>query len=142
MASQRWTEDEIAKQIAKVREHALKPDPSRQAGPGGTITGNGLGRFDPVLAFLKASGLPEPEVEWRFAAPRRWRFDYAWPVSRVAIEVEGGAWTKGRHTRGQGFIGDMSKYNEAVLLGWRVLRFTPDQLAAGSWVPALKQLIG
>lgn len=54
--------------------------------------------------------------------------DYAWPDALVALEVEGGVWTGGRHTRGAGFLADMEKYNEAARLGWRVLRCTPSTL--------------
>lgn len=79
-------------------------------------------------ALLKAKGLPEPEAEYRFAPPRKWRFDYAWPAKLVALEVEGGVWTRGRHTRGSGFLKDMEKYNHAARSGWRVLRVTPGQL--------------
>lgn len=79
-------------------------------------------------ALVRAFGLPMPETEYRFAPPRRWRFDYAWVAERVALEVEGGAWTQGRHTRGPGFIRDMAKYNEAVVRGWALLRVTPRQL--------------
>ena len=75
-----------------------------------------------------AAGLPEPEPEYRFAAPQRWRFDWALPQHKVALEVEGGAWTQGRHTRGKGFVNDMAKYNAAVLAGWKVLRVTPSEL--------------
>jgi hypothetical protein len=46
----------------------------------------------------------------------------------IALEVEGGVWTRGRHTRGKGFLGDMEKYNAAALGGWCVLRVTPDRL--------------
>lgn len=66
-------------------------------------------------------------AEYRFYKQRRWRFDFAIPSKKIAIEIEGGVWTNGRHTRGRGYIGDMEKYNFAVLLGWRVLRFTPAQ---------------
>ena len=75
-----------------------------------------------------AAGLPEPEPEYRFAHPRRWRFDFAWPAHLIALEVEGGVWTNGRHTRGSGFVGDMAKYNHAAILGWKVLRVTPSEL--------------
>lgn len=79
-----------------------------------------------------ANGLPAGGVaEYRFHPKRRWRFDWAWPDARVALEIEGGAWTGGRHTRGKGFIGDMEKYNNAALLGWRVLRVTPSQVSSG-----------
>lgn len=75
--------------------------------------------------------IPEPALEYRFNPERRWRFDYAWPKVQVAVEVEGGIWTRGRHTRGAGFLADMEKYNFAAKVGWRVFRFTPDQLANG-----------
>jgi hypothetical protein len=78
---------------------------------------------------VKAAGLPAPIQEHRFAPPRRWRFDYAWPEQMVALEVEGGAFTQGRHTRGAGYVKDMEKYNEAALRGWVVLRVTPKQLS-------------
>lgn len=69
-------------------------------------------------------GLPPYHREYRFHDTRRWRFDFAWPERNVAVEIEGGVWTRGRHTRGKGFENDCEKYNAAVLLGWRVLRFT------------------
>ena len=66
--------------------------------------------------------LTHPLEEVKFHPSRKWRFDYAWPDKMVALEVEGGVWTMGRHTRGIGFVRDMEKYNAATLLGWRVLR--------------------
>lgn len=80
------------------------------------------------VAYCLAAGLTAPEAEHHFKAGRRWRFDWAWPERRVALEVEGGVWTEGRHTRGAGFLGDMAKYNEAALLGWRILRCTPSEM--------------
>lgn len=71
-----------------------------------------------------------PESEYRFTEGRQWRLDYAWPDCRVAVEIEGGAWTGGRHTRGAGFVEDCRKYNCAQCLGWTVLRYTPCMLDA------------
>ncbi len=82
-------------------------------------------------ALLSATGLPEAIREYRFAPPRRWRFDYAWPAQRIALEIEGGVWTGGRHVRGKGYVSDCEKYSEAALLGWRVLRVTPAQIKDG-----------
>ncbi|MDR3328182.1 MAG: hypothetical protein LBT04_08750, partial [Prevotellaceae bacterium] len=57
--------------------------------------------------------------EYTFHPTRKWRFDYAIPEHKIAIEVEGGIWTGGRHTSSKGFLGDMEKYNAGTLLGWR-----------------------
>ncbi len=66
--------------------------------------------------------------EHRFAPPRRWRFDFAHPASRVAVEVEGGVWNRGRHNRPKGFIADCEKYSAAALAGWTVVRLTRGQI--------------
>lgn len=83
------------------------------------------------------AGLPTPVAEYRFHETRKWRFDWAFVVARLAVEVEGGAFVNGRHTRGVGFVKDTEKYAEALILGWRVLRVTPKQIADGTaltWV--------
>lgn len=80
------------------------------------------------LALLKREHLPAPTREYEFHPTRAWRCDFAWPLARVALEVEGGVWTEGRHTRAAGFLGDMEKYNELARLGWRLLRTTPTGL--------------
>lgn len=66
-------------------------------------------------------------AEHRFHDTRKWRFDFADPDALIALEVEGGVHTQGRHTRGKGFLADMEKYNTAVSMGWRVFRTTPDR---------------
>ena len=76
--------------------------------------------------------------EFRFHPTRKWRFDYAVPSRKVALEVEGGAWTGGRHTRAQGFIADMEKYNTATVFGWRVLRVTPDRLLSADTLAMIR----
>src|SRR5271155_532139 len=73
----------------------------------------------------------EAEREYVFAAPRKWRFDFAIPDSLIAIEIEGGTWQTGRHQRPMGFEKDCRKYSHAALHGWRVLRFTTDMVMSG-----------
>lgn len=75
--------------------------------------------------LLNECDIPLPETEYVFAPPRKWRFDYCWPKQKVALEIEGGVWTRGRHTRGSGFLKDMEKYNTAARMGYLVLRTTP-----------------
>ena len=67
---------------------------------------------------------PELVREHQFIGNRKWRFDFAHKDTQTAIEIEGGTWNGGRHTRGQGFEGDCEKYNAANDLGWRVYKLT------------------
>lgn len=86
-------------------------------------------QYPAVLAMLKHEH-PDAVAEHRWHPHRQWRFDFAIPSAKVAIEIDGGCWTGGRHSRGKGMIGDMEKMNTAAIFGWRVLRFTPQQLGS------------
>ena len=66
--------------------------------------------------------------EHKFLEDRKFRFDFAIISKKIAIEIEGGVYTNGRHVRGNGYIQDMEKYNLAIENGWVVLRYTPEQL--------------
>lgn len=81
-------------------------------------------RYNPQLV-AQYYGLPVPVVEFRFHPTRRWRFDVAWPERKIAVEIQGGVWSRGRHSRGTGQLADMDKLNTAQSLGWRVLYCTP-----------------
>ena len=93
-----------------------------------------------MFATLLKQMFGECEREYRFHPIRRFRFDYAIPSKKIAIEQEGGAWTNGRHTRGKGYISDMEKYNIATSMGWRVLRFTPDQMMKTETLNLIKKV--
>ena len=82
-------------------------------------------KTDPRLSMLRAILGADWQAEVRFDSSRRWRFDYASEARRIAIEIEGGVYSRGRHTRPTGFLNDIEKYNSATLQGWRVLRCTP-----------------
>jgi hypothetical protein len=92
-------------------------------------------------AFCRQNHLPPPTFELEFHPERRWRFDIAWPKFKVALEVEGGVWTQGRHTRGSGFLKDVEKYNAATCLGWRLLRTTPGQLYTDDTAELLRDVL-
>lgn len=84
------------------------------------------------LYFLRIHGFDEPPfVHYRFHPTRRWEFDFAWPETMIAVEMEGGVFTKGGHVRGLHYTSDCEKYNEAQLLGWKVYRFTIKMLETG-----------
>lgn len=84
-----------------------------------------------------------PQTEYQFAADagRKWAFDVAFVEQRVALEVEGGVWSEGRHTRGSGFLADMEKYNAAAVRGWRLLRCVPDDLYGAQVVQLVRDAL-
>ena len=85
--------------------------------------------------------IDKPEREFKFCSCRRWRFDFAWPCSKLAVEIEGGTWSGGRHTTGAGYAKDLEKYNCATLLGWRVLRFTTAMVLSGESIAQTQQAL-
>lgn len=94
-----------------------------------------------AIGFFMRAGIEAPTSEYRFHKTRKWRFDYAWPHAKVALEIEGGVWSGGRHTRGKGFLGDMEKYNAAAVAGWTVIRCTPDGLMSATTLAMLREVL-
>ena len=103
---------------------------------------------------LRAEKIPFIE-EHQFHPERKWRFDFI--VSRnaqfrlfltYAIEVDGGnrmvRKTKdgrhvavGRHTKDA----DYDKLNQAAILGWRVLRFSPAMVKSGKALETIREAL-
>lgn len=95
---------------------AAKLDPVREYRVGAMATGGtGAG----LRKRLTDAGLKD------------WRIDFAFIAEKIAVEVEGGTWTGGRHTTGSGFEGDCFKYNALTLMNWKVLRFTGGAIKSG-----------
>jgi len=109
--------------------HYRAPEPIRATAP------------DLLAAQCKMGGLPEPQRELRFHDTRRWRFDLAWPVLRIAVEVDGGIWNYGRHNRASGWLADQEKLNEAAILGWRILHVTPAQVNSGEALNLIERIV-
>ena len=92
-------------------------------------------KLDAESAFWSAWQAVAPDGddfvrEYRFHPTRKWRFDFASPSLKVAVEIEG----RGRHQSIAGFRGDCEKYNAATTMGWRVYRFpATDRRQAADW---------
>jgi len=84
-----------------------------------------------LLTQLRLHRIVGYTMEFKFHPTRRWRFDFCWVLKGVAVEVEGGTWSGGRHTTGAGFEKDCEKYNAAMLMGYRVFRFTGAMIRDG-----------
>ena len=102
-----------------------------------------LSRHEELFAVqVRAYRLDDGMIrEYKFAENRKFRFDFAWPTKWVAVEIEGGIWNEGRHTRGVGFAADCEKYNLATVDGWRVLRYTADMVRDGSAIKQVDEML-
>jgi very-short-patch-repair endonuclease len=82
--------------------------------------------------------------EYEFCPGRKWRFDFVLTGEehrKIGIEIEGGVWSGGRHTRGKPFERDCEKHNMAVKLGWSVLRYSTDMVLAGDAINDILELV-
>jgi len=101
-------------------------------------------KLSPTLQFellMREAKITGWQTEYRFHPVRRWRFDYCFEAERIAVEIEGGIWSKGRHIRPTGFLNDCIKYNAAALLGWRVFRFPTDLVTNGEAIKTLQEAL-
>ena len=90
--------------------------------------------------------------------PRKWRADFmvteGWMVrnshgqlvemenGRILIEIDGGGYVAGRHSRGAGMEKDAEKQSAAAILGYRVIRATPKQVEDGRCLQWIKEALG
>ena len=98
-------------------------------------------REQTFLLMLKARKMPTPTPEFRFHPVRKFRWDWAWPEARLALEVEGGVWSGGAHGRGTGIVRDMEKSTLAAEEGWRIIRVTPSNLATEATMDSIHRAL-
>ena len=119
-----------AKAKAKVKAK-VKPAGNKAAGSKGEIA---------LAGQLDARGIGY-ERELMLIPGRRFRFDFLLAQFALVIEVEGGTWSGGRHTSGVGFRSDCQKYNMALELGYRVLRYTTDMVTKGEAIAQVERIV-
>lgn len=83
----------------------------------------------------------EYEQEYKFHPQRKWRADFKIEGYPILIEVEGGTYSNGRHSRGTGFAKDAEKYNAAQKLGYYVLRGDTNQVKSGELLRDIQDMI-
>lgn len=91
------------------------------------------------LAALKQAGIPAPVAEHRFHPVRKWRFDFAWPEQKLALEIQGGLFVKGRHSRGASMLKDYEKFNAAAAMGWRLIYCQPTDSTKPETINTIRQ---
>ena len=80
---------------------------------------------------LDAVGLDGYVREYQAIPGRRFRFDFCWVKERLAVEIQGGTYSRGAHARPLGIKRDYEKGNLAVQFGWKVLQFDADMVKSG-----------
>jgi very-short-patch-repair endonuclease len=89
--------------------------------------------------------LPQPIREYKFNPIRKWRFDFAWPKIKLAVEIDGGTFggTKmlGNHAIGKRYQEDCIKSNAAQLDGWAVLRADREMVSTEEFGDIVKAMI-
>lgn len=91
-----------------------------------------------VLAFWQVNGIAGALTEYQFDLDRKWRFDFAFPAARLAIEVQGGIYSGGRHTRGAALVKEWEKLNAAAVAGWRILYCQPREIQTVAFARVVK----
>lgn len=79
-----------------------------------------------------------PIREYRFMENRDFRFDYAWPDRKIAVEVQGMV-----HRIRSRFLSDVEKLAMAQIYGWRVLLVAGQDVRSGravSWLVTLWEI--
>lgn len=79
--------------------------------------------------------------EFRFHPDRKWQADFRIDDMPILVEVEGGVFSNGRHTRGEGYTKDCEKYSAAAVNGWFVIRGTTEQIKDGLVIQWIEKLI-
>lgn len=98
-----------------------------------------------VVPLIKGEFNLDVVREYAFRSPlfprSKWRFDYAIVPIKLAIEIEGGIWIQGGHSRGSGFMKNIDKYNEATIFGWHLLRFAPAQIIDRIYLDKIRRFL-
>jgi len=104
----------------------------------------------------KSATKPEPipfgaVAEFQFHPTRRWKIDWAYREQMVALEIEGGLFGRGKkcptcgrrkvagHSSVERIKTDLVKYRELSLMGWILIRVTPQEFRDGTAAELVKR---
>lgn len=96
---------------------------------------------DEFQGMCRMASLPVLRREVLFHPERKWRLDFDFVEYPLAIEIDGGTFSGGRHTRGAGYEEDARKINEAEIVGYHVLRFTGAMVKSGEALATTERML-
>jgi very-short-patch-repair endonuclease len=104
-----------------------------------SVKDNATTRAEPAFFYLLTYHAINLPVKEHMGIPgRKYRFDYAWLTEKVAVEIQGGVYTKHAHGSITGILAGYRKANECAKYGWRVLYFTPAEMKLTDTVKTIK----
>lgn len=71
---------------------------------------------------------------------RKYRFDFVHMPSKICVEINGGIWNNGRHSRGSGLVKEYEKYNLAQLQGYKVFVLASNMINS-KWLDKIAEAI-
>ena len=143
----RYTEEQAAEHQRRVKSSNVLPEPVQKKATPQKPVKSGAAMQNLLETQIRLAGLADGcESEYKFHLTRRWRFDICWPAKKLALEIDGGnrmavigkngtPFAVGRHTQDA----DMEKLNEAAVLGYVVMRFSPTMVKSGAAIAVISR---
>lgn len=89
------------------------------------------------------------QTQFKWNSGRKWRADfYVWPGPgdrtgiEILVEIQGGTWQQGRHTRGRGYQEDCAKLAEAQLAHYTIFFGTAKHIKSGELLRWVERALG
>ena len=90
---------------------------------------------------IKCMKFPGFIRQYKFHPSRNYEADFCNPSILLILEVDGGTWMdKGGHTTGTGYEHDRERDLEALMLGYKVMRFVPDMVNDGRAIKYIEKI--
>ena len=83
---------------------------------------------DAFLRFMRSHGVDSFARDYVAIPGRRWKIDLAHVEKKIAVEIHGGTYARGRHSRHEGMQSDLEKERALVAAGWRCIAFTGEEI--------------
>lgn len=130
------TQEEMRKRVALKKQRDAHPVSKYKA------QHEALHRwFESVVRLRLPTLYQTMQAEYKFHPRFKYLFDYCWVQYRVAVEIQGGIYARGRksgHTSIPGMERDMVKLNLAQANGWILLQLSPRKIKKS---PAYVQMV-
>lgn len=94
-------------------------------------------QLEQSLSLYNIEYIREHPTPWN----RRSKFDFFLPQMNLAIEIQGGTWISGKHTRGKGYQDDCKKMRRADQHGLRIWWFTTQEVICGDAMHEILQYL-